>query len=60
MEDFTCGKVLIVKDHAGNRLPDLVCALPLGHESHHRSAGGALWMNTRDALEALRTPVEAH
>lgn len=60
MDEFVCGKVLVVKDHAGNRLPDLVCALPFGHDGHHRTLGGAMWMNTRDALEALRTPADAH
>lgn len=42
----TCGHVFVVKTFAGERLPDRVCTLPVGHDGHHHDAEGAVWLNT--------------
>lgn len=54
-----CGKVLLVKDHTGQQLPELVCSLPHGHDGNHQDRCGAVWMNTREVLAAMR-PVPIH
>lgn len=54
-----CAKPLIVKDHTGQRLPDLICCRKKGHEGNHQDKCGAVWLNTAPLIEAMR-PVTLH
>ncbi len=51
-----CGKTLIVKDHTGQRLPDLICSREHGHTGNHQDECGAVWMNTNDMLAKMQPP----